>query len=138
MILIVAVDDNYGMAFHGRRQSQDRILRGRILEFTKNSRLWVNSYTKKQFTEEIDAAQIYVAENFLKRVSSEEFCFVENEFISFYENNIEKVFLFKWNKVYPADLYFDIDLEQGVWSLVSSDEFKGYSHDKITLEVYER
>ena len=34
MILIVCVDDHNGMMFNHRRQSQDRILRGDILELT--------------------------------------------------------------------------------------------------------
>jgi hypothetical protein len=33
---------------------------------------------------------------------------------------------------------FDIDLEKEGFSLMSSYEFKGYSHDKIRKEVYER
>ena len=35
MILIVCVDDHNGMMFNHRRQSQDRILRGDILELTE-------------------------------------------------------------------------------------------------------
>ena len=35
MVLIVCVDDHNGMMFNHRRQSQDRILRGDILELTE-------------------------------------------------------------------------------------------------------
>lgn len=30
--IIVAVDDSYGMMFNHRRQSQDKILRGKIIQ----------------------------------------------------------------------------------------------------------
>ena len=45
MILMVAVDDNNGMMFNKRRQSQDRVLRDRIRKLCANGRLWVNHYT---------------------------------------------------------------------------------------------
>lgn len=41
MILIVCVDDHNGMMFNHRRQSQDRILRGDILELTEGKILWM-------------------------------------------------------------------------------------------------
>lgn len=138
MILIAVVDDNYGMMFNKRRQSQDRILRERILELIIPGRcLWMNSYTKKQFTETIDRVQICVDDNFLEKAPSGDFCFVENESISFYEDKIEKIVLFHWNRKYPADFYFDISLDNK-WKFIMSEEFTGYSHEKITMEVYEK
>ena len=52
MILIVCVDDHNGMMFNHRRQSQDRILRGDILELAEGKILWMDAYSKKQFVEE--------------------------------------------------------------------------------------
>lgn len=136
MILIAVVDDNYGMMFHNRRQSQDRVLRERVLKMIKNNYLWMNSYTKKQFTEAANTTQICVDEDFLEKTPLGGYCFVENSMVSSYENKIEKIFLFRWNRVYPSDFYFDIDLKGNGWNLISSDDFSGYSHDKITMEVY--
>lgn len=138
MVLIAAVDDDYGMMFHNRRQSQDRILREKILKLTDGRCLWMNSYTKKQFTEAADISQICVDDSFLEKVPSGDYCFVENSAVSSYENEVEKILLFKWNRKYPSDFWFDIQLGEHGWRLVSSEEFAGYSHDKITLEVYER
>ena len=50
--------------------------------------------------------------------------------------NIESVVLYKWNRVYPADQYFTMDLSD--WKLVETAEFAGSSHEKITEESYER
>ena len=57
MNIIVCVDKNNGMSFCGKRQSQDRVLRERVLEMTNGSRLLMNSYSAKQF-ESLDAAHL--------------------------------------------------------------------------------
>ena len=40
MIIMVCVDDNNGMMFNKRRQSQDRVLRQRMLELAGEKKLW--------------------------------------------------------------------------------------------------
>ena len=50
------------------------------------------------------------------------------------EKEMQKIILYRWNRVYPADLYFDIDLKN--WHIKESNDFAGSSHDKITEEVY--
>ena len=49
MKIIVCVDNQNGMMFNHRRQSQDRVLRKRILELTGGKKLWMNAYSQKQF-----------------------------------------------------------------------------------------
>ena len=49
MIVIVALDDRGGMMFNHRRQSQDKVLRERVLKVTAGKKLWMNHYTEKQF-----------------------------------------------------------------------------------------
>ncbi len=139
MILIAAVDDRYGMLFHERRQSQDRKVRERILALSRGSRLWISQYTAKQFTpEEKDSAELCADDAFLSKAAPGEFCFVENVHAAPYAERIERVILFKWNRSYPGDFFFDIDLADGSWKLSSAEEFSGFSHEKITMEVYVR
>lgn len=134
MIVIVCVDDNNGMMFNQRRQSKDHILQKEILHMIGTSKLWMNQYSKKQFTD--DSEQIFVDEDFLSKADSHDYCFVENVELSNYVDQIEKIILFKWNRIYPADTYFSIDLSQ--WVLDESVDFEGYSHEKITKEIYKR
>lgn len=47
MIIIVCADNNNGMMFNNRRQSQDRTLRDHILQLIGTSKLWMNEYSKK-------------------------------------------------------------------------------------------
>lgn len=137
MIIIVAVDDSNGMIFNGRRQSQDRVLRQRILDLTVGSRLWMNHYTQKQFAD-TNAPQLNIDEDFLSEAAPGEYCFVENVSVTPYEKWVEKIILFRWNRKYPSDFYFDIDMQGKEWHLESTEDFQGSSHNIITMEVYSR
>lgn len=137
MIVIAAVDDNKGMMFNKRRQSKDQTLREKILELTDRSKLWMNEYTYQQFSD-CCTDRIQVDENFCDKAGAGEYCFVENVSAVPVETDIEKVILFKWNRKYPADFWFDIDLEGPEWKLSETNEFIGSSHEKITEEVYIR
>lgn len=131
MIYIVCVDDNFGLSFNGRRQSQDRKLRERILDLSSESVLWLSPYTAKQFTEN---GSFRVDEDCLSKAGKGEFCFAEDS--DFSGENCERIILFKWNRLYPADRYFEFDLKSNGFKKVSSTDFEGYSHEKITEEVY--
>ena len=132
MKIILCVDDNNGMMFNNRRQSQDSVLRQKIAEICNGAPIYMNSYSAKQFQNE---CKIIVDDNFLSLAKSDDFCFVENSVIS--DDIINKLYLFKWNRKYPADFYFEINPKQIGLKLSLKDEFQGSSHEKITLEVYE-
>lgn len=139
MNIIVCVDDNYGMMFNKRRQSQDRVLREHILSLSSQSRLWINHYSEKQFVQDGNSTEhLNVDDDFLDKAAPGEYCFVEDSPVAPYEKNAEKIILFKWNRKYPGDFHFDIDLSGGRWKLTSSEDFPGSSHEKITMEVFER
>ena len=132
MKVIVCVDDKGGVMFNHRRQSQDRILRERILEMTAGRTLWMNSYSAKMFG---NLPSIAVAEDFLDRSGEDDFCFVENISIAGHEYAVKEIILFKWNRTYPADTYFRFPGEPK-YKLTDTCDFAGSSHEKITKEVY--
>lgn len=135
LIVIMAVDEKNGMMFHQRRQSQDRILREKILAMAEGKRLWMNAYSYRQFEQSAEKA-ISVAEAFLDSAKNGEYCFVENVSVKAYEEKIEKLILFRWNRRYPGDQFLDIDLAKKSWKLEHTEEFPGSSHEKITMEEY--
>ncbi len=135
MNIIVVVDDGGGMLFNGRRQSLDRVLRDAILKIAAGGCLWMNAYSYGQFGGGT-ANNIRVDEKFLDKAGADDFCFIENLPLAAYEYGINAIWLFRWNRSYPADFFFDIDVADGKWNLRESRDFKGYSHEKITLEVY--
>jgi len=133
MIVCVAVDDKNGMMFNKRRQSQDRILREHMLKECEGSVLWMNEYTAKQF-DDCMTPNIVIDNDLLKKAGEGDYCFVENLSLEEIESQIQKIILFKWNRVYPADWYFDTLLRD--WVLTETEEFAGSSHKLITKEVW--
>ena len=54
------------------------------------------------------------------------------------QDKINTLIIYKWNRIYPADLHFDINVNDVSWELIDSEEFNGSSHEKITREIYRR
>jgi hypothetical protein len=44
--------------------------------------------------------------------------------------------VYRWNRRYPGDVFFDLDVSAAPWRCVETEEFVGSSHEKITKEVY--
>ena len=135
MIAILCVDDSFGMLFNNRRQSRDDVLNNKILDVTKNSKLWMNDYSFRML-QKYQASNICVADDFLEEAQEGDFCFIENKPIGAFIKYVEKIILFKWNRSYPRDMCLDVDLSE--WNLEESIDFVGKSHEKITMEVYSR
>ncbi len=133
MNIIVCIDKNNGMSFCGKRQSRDSVLREKVLEISSAGRLLMNSYSAKQFG---DIEGITVDEDFLKVAGQGDFCFCEDKEIT--TENVENFYIFNWNRKYPGDLFFTVDLKAEGFKKIKKEEFKGSSHDKITLEIYSR
>lgn len=134
MNIIVCIDDKCGMLFGGRRLSRDIRLCENILEVVNGDTLYMNEYSYGLF-ETLSAKNIKVNESFLKKAKANDYCFVENASIEEYAKSINKVLLYRWNRVYPSDVKFDMSVLEDK-KLLSTTEFAGNSHDKITLEVY--
>ena len=148
MKIIVCVDNHNGMMFNHRRQSQDRVLRKRIMELTGGKKLWMNAYSQKQFLQVNgnmpkeqeqsgqlgQSGQIQADEAFLEKAGPGEPCFVEDRSVAPFAGRVERVVLYRWDRAYPADLYWDLSLEG--WTLARREEFPGFSHEIITKEVY--
>ena len=120
------------MIFNNRRQSQDSMLREKIRSFVGNNKIFLNEYSAKQFE---NTDNLIISDDFLTRAKNDDFCFAENSHIP--TDNIDEVYLFKWNRDYPADMYFTIDLKTG-FKKVQTEDFVGTSHKKITLEIYKK
>ncbi len=134
MILIVCTDDNGGILFNHRRQSQDVKLRERILNITSGCTLLMNEYSREMFG---DYPQIRTDSYFLENALDDDYCFVEDVDIRPYEDKVSRIILYKWNRKYPSDLKFGISLSDN-WKIVRTEDFQGYSHDRITEVIYER
>ena len=135
MNVIICLDDKSGMTFNNRRQSRDKTLTAKIINLCKEKKLLINNFSKNLF-EDFEHSNITVSEDFLLEASPGDFCFVENKELTPFEQFIEKIIVFKWNRSYPCDFYLDIPLDE--WNLSKTVDFKGNSHEKITMEVYNK
>ena len=133
MKIAVCIEKSGGMLFNNRRVSKDSILQQKLLECVGEGKILLNEYSAKQFT---TTEHLQVSDDFLTIASDEDICFIENVEIPM--DQVKQVYLFKWNRDYPADTYFDYNLKELGFKKVRSEDFAGSSHKKITLEVYQR
>ena len=125
MNLIVCIANNNGIMFNKRRVSKDALLIERLKGITKENKIYVSEYSKPLF----DGFDNLVLS--IENLTNNDFYFLEDED---YNGNIDKIIIYKWNRDYPADKYFDIDLSS--YKLISTQDFQGSSHDLITEEIY--
>ena len=133
VVPIVCVDDRFGMAFNKRRCSSDVAVLKDILGRTENARLWTDSYSAKLFSPE---SEILVDDRAFEKAEAGEYVFCERVDPGKYQDRIEKVLVYFWNRKYPSDTKLTLDPEQ--WNRTIITEFPGHSHEKITLEEWTR
>ena len=51
-------------------------------------------------------------------------------------DRLDRLIVYRWNRHYPSDVRFPLELAD--FTLQSSTEFRGSSHDLITREEYTR
>ena len=132
MIVILCLDDKKGMMFNNRRQSKDKFVIQDILKLVDGKKLLISSYSESLF--QGLESKLIIDDNFLNNAAEEDYCFVENNNLKDFSEKIEKIIVYKWNRIYPSDLKLEITIQD--WNLIGRFEFVGNSHDKITREVY--
>ncbi|SFG43587.1 hypothetical protein SAMN04487761_1192 [Lachnospiraceae bacterium C7] len=167
MTIISCVDNQLGLLFNNRRQSQDYVIFEKIFfHFKKqhqqypDAKFYMNTYSRSLFEEyskhindfsNISSADvnwfkanIIVSDNFLDLATKHDFCFVETDYVFSYlkEGLVDGIILYHWNTTYPHDFVCDIPIDAissyTQLSLDSSIDFIGNSHKKITEEIFKR
>ena len=133
MRIIVCLDEREGMTFNRRRQSRDRVVTADVLGMT-GDRLWLSPYSAPLFEEA--AEKLCVSEGFLDEADATDWCFVEDRKVAPYREKILEVVVYRWNRHYPSDTAFDLDLAAEGFHLVEREDLAGYSHEKITKERF--
>ena len=129
MTAVVCVDTRGGMAFGGRRQSRDRALCADAVRLC--GRLRMLPASAELFAELPEAVEL--AETL--RLDDGAW-FVETDSLEAAEP--EELILYRWNRLYPADLWLRFDPEERGMELVSSEDFAGSSHERITREIWRK
>lgn len=131
MDLIVCLDDDDGMKFNHRRQSRDQKVINDIRNNLEGQKLYSDEESRILFPKNrLDI--VYVSD----LTDIEGYFFAESTSNIPEEKNIDNLIIYKWNRRYPSDEKFPIPYHE--WKMISSVEFVGKSHEKITKEIYKR
>jgi len=131
----LCLDERNGMLFNHRRQSRDSA----VLEDIRSrvtGELGIDPMSRK-LVAGAGIPYLFVLPEITEPIEGLHF-FVEARKPGQWVGFASTVVLYRWNRRYPADMYFDIDLEAMGFHCVETAEFPGTSHEKITREVYVR
>lgn len=131
MILAFCVDDQGGLAFNHRRQSRDRGLAADLLAAAGARPVFCLPYSVGLF----DPETVTVT-NDPGAVPAGGILFLENADPAAYISQAEELILYRWNRLYPADLTLNGTPVQWGYRLQDTTDFAGTSHEKITRERY--
>lgn len=145
MKLILCLDDHGGMAFAGRRQSMDRVLRTDMLALAQenSAKIWMSSYSASQFDTALHE-EIFITDGSMDDVPDGDYFFAELTAPSADDiGHTDELVIYWWNRLYPSDVSLDIVCGQTSftadgtdWELISAEDFVGYSHEKITRSIF--
>ena len=130
----VCLDDECGMMFNNRRQSRDRVLISEFLETTKG-KIYIHPYSAMLFG---DTERIVISDDPLSECADGCIAFIEQLPIKPHINDVDRFIIYRWNRLYPSDKYFDVELDAMGFSLINKKDFEGSSHERITKGIYER
>ena len=93
----------------------------------------MSEYSAKQFEANDN---IIVSNNYLEKATKNDFCFIEDG--EFCVDSASEITIYRWNRHYPSDKHFDVELKAEGFVLYHSEDFEGSSHEKITEEKYRK
>ena len=125
--LIVCISNNNGMMFNNRRQSRDRLLLEKLCTDYQNERIIIHEYSKRLF----EGLPVEVTTEVCVNDATS---FVEDPDLSPCEAIFDKIIVVRWNRDYPADKFFNVDMS--AYECVNREDFIGKSHDEILIETY--
>ncbi len=136
LTVIVCVSDSGGMMFNKRRQSRDARVISDIVELVASQTLFVSDYSAPLFAD--SEVSIIAVSSPLEAAKPGDAVFIEDRALSPYASKISELIIYKWNREYPSDFHLDINPEGCGMALVSSLDFAGKSHEKVTRLVFKR
>jgi hypothetical protein len=128
LTIILCLDDKNSIAFNKRRQSRDKVL---IENVMTHENIYIMEHSAALFTD-YDVSKIdNISELPADAVYFHEITDPKNIIDVF-----DTVIIYRWNRHYPSDVRFELTMND--YKKIYEEEFVGFSHDKITKEVYER
>ena len=135
LTVALCIDERGGMIFNKRRVSRDRVLISELVG-SVNGKIYINEFSKLLFEPHSD--RVVICADALNDAPDGAICFIEVPPLKPHIKDISRLIVYNWNRTYPYDLKLDISPEKEGFRLVSTYEFEGSSHEKITKEIFER
>ena len=134
MHIIICLDERQGVLFNHRRQSKDREL---IADIGRNlsGTLYIKPYSESLF---INRGIPYQCIEHMGEIEDHVVFFAEDlDFLSIL-NSVKTITVYWWNRHYPSDVRLELDFADEGFSSVERKDFAGFSHEKITKEIFKR
>lgn len=132
MKLYVCLDDRNGMLFNRRRQSRDKAVLEDIRSQVPGD-LTIDPFSEKMIRDAGIPCALLPED---AEPEQDAHFFLENRDPAALVAQADRVVLYRWNRHYPADVHWQIDLTGEGFSPSERTEFPGNSHETITKEVY--
>lgn len=133
--VVLCLDNKNGMTFFGKRQSRDKNLISELVSSNHRRKIYSENYSSILF----DGYEgVNFSDNPLEICEDGGTCFIEKSDVTPYLDDIDIFIIYKWNKSYPADKFFTVNLRQQGYTLLGKVDIVGNSHDKITKETYKK
>lgn len=131
--IYLCLDDRNGMLFNHRRQSRDAAVLEDIHAGIPGA-LTIDPFSEN-LIRQAEIPYVLAPEN-LDFLPEDAHFFAEARTADEIAQLASVIVIYRWNRHYPADTHWDIDLTECGFSLQETREFAGTSHEKITKEVY--
>ena len=132
MTLVFCTDDNSGVAFNDRRQSRDSKLIDDLYQTFES--VLIGEYSAPLFA----GRPATLCADPVAQARERDAVFLEKTDTAALLDKADELVIYKWNRRYPADLYFTGDPAACGFSLSEESDFVGSSHEQITRQVWRR
>ena len=133
MKVFVCIDDGGGTLFMGKRQSRDRVLIDDVRATVGEGRLLIHPFSESLFAKE---GGYLLSDDPLGEAENDDYCFIESLPLLPFAKKIDTLYVYKWNRRYPATAFFDLAPLENGFRPAETVDLVGSSHDKITKETY--
>ena len=134
MKIIICWSNNKGIAFHQRRVSRDAAVIADIKSLLGQQPLYIHPASQILFGE--SGIDLVCSESYLSDANDNDYVFIESDAYLSFEDDIRQIIAYNWNRDYPADTYFRMDLS--AFEQVDSTILPGHSHENIQREIWNR
>ena len=134
MNIIYTLDEQNGTNLLGKRQSKDSVLADEILSMAKGL-LYIKGTSLSFFDGKAVKGLATIVEDF-DQVPNDAFIFTEEVLPQSIMDKADNIYVFRWNRRYPSMIQDRVNLDG--YKYETTRHFQGNSHDKITLEVYNK